>query len=362
MSDRLTRLRAILAERNLPALLIGATSNRQYISGFSGSAGSILVTQEAALVFTDFRYRIQVAREAPDFILRETSASAPLHTLVAEAAAELELACIGFEANHTNVTAYNRLVKALADRFQGSTAPELQAADGIVEQLREIKDAAEMEILRRAIAITDAAIEAVIPQLRPDHTERQVAWMLEIAMRELGADGVSFPIIVAAGPNSALPHARPGDEPLGSGRPVVIDMGALLNGYHADLTRTIVLGEADEQFWRVYNAVLEAQRQAIAGLRAGISGHQGDALARDYLEEMGFGAQFGHSLGHGVGMDIHEGPSLRRNVEQSLPANSIVSVEPGVYIDGWGGVRIEDLVLLDDQGCEVLSKARKISR
>lgn len=357
--ERLSRLRAALAERGLPALLVGGPANRRYISGFSGSYGALLVTADAALLFTDSRYIIQAARESPGFALRQIiNPGRPLPELLAEVAGELELRRIGFEAAHTSMAEYHALAEAL-------DGPILEPTEGLVEQLREVKDAAEIATLRRAIAITDAAITAVIAELRPEMSERQAAWMLEVAMRERGADALSFPIIVAAGPNSAQPHARPGDEPLGAGRPIVIDMGALVDGYHADLTRTVCLGEPDAKFREVYAIVLEAQRRALAGLRPGLRCNAADALAREHIAAAGYGDSFGHGLGHGVGLDIHEGPSLRRAAagkEQSGPrlrAGNVTSVEPGIYLEGWGGVRIEDLALITEDACEVLSQALK---
>jgi Xaa-Pro aminopeptidase len=184
--------------------------------------------------------------------------------------------------------------------------------------------------------------------------------MLEVAMRERGAEGVSFPIIVAAGRKSAMPHAEPGDEPLGSGQPIVIDMGARYAGYHADLTRTVVLGTPDERFRQIYNTVLDAQQHAIRELRPGLSGPEADALARSKIEAAGFKEAFGHSLGHGVGLHIHEGPSLSQSSKHTLRAGNVFSVEPGIYLDDWGGIRIEDLALLHEHGCEVLSQAPKM--
>jgi Xaa-Pro aminopeptidase len=184
--------------------------------------------------------------------------------------------------------------------------------------------------------------------------------MLEVAMRERGAEGVSFPIIVAAGRKSAMPHAEPGDEPLGSGQPIVIDMGARYASYHADLTRTVVLGTPDERFWNIYSIVLDAQQHAIRELRPDMSGPDADALARSKIEAAGFDEAFGHSLGHGVGLHIHEGPALSQSSKHTLRAGNVFSVEPGIYLDDWGGIRIEDLVLLHENGCEVLSRAPKM--
>ena len=358
MDERLERLRATLAERDLPALLVSGPGNRRYLSGFTGSYGWLLVTPTVALLFTDGRYMIRAAREAPAFALRQVvNPGRALPTLLSEAAAELGLARIAFEAAQMSVAEHANLVKALGG------AVELVPVEGLVEPLRERKDATELRTMRRAIAITDAAFAAVLERLTPETTEAQAAWMLEVAMRVGGAEGLAFPVIVAAGPNGAQPHASPGDEPLGSGRPIVIDMGARLGGYNADLTRTVVLGTPDDRFHTIYELVKEAQAQAIAGIGPGVLTHAVDTLARDRISAAGYGEQFNHGLGHGVGLDVHEGPALRRILPGSssppLQPGMVTSVEPGIYLEGWGGVRIEDLVLVTAQGHEVLSQAKK---
>ncbi|NTU82589.1 MAG: M24 family metallopeptidase, partial [Chloroflexales bacterium] len=314
----------------------------------------------AALLFTDGRYTLRAAREAPAFTLRQVvNPGRPFPDLLREAAAELGLARVAFEAAHTTVAEYQSLAAAMGD------AVALDPVEGVVEPLRELKDTEELATLRRAIAITDAAFTAVAERLTPETTERQAAWMLEVAMRVGGADALSFPSIVAAGPNAAQPHATPGDEPLGSGRPIIIDMGARVGGYHADLTRTIILGEPEARFRQIYALVAEAQRRAIAGLRPGLPAHEADALARDYIAAAGYGEQFGHGLGHGVGLDIHEWPQLRRALPGAgsapLRPGMVTSVEPGIYLEGWGGVRIEDLALITEGGSEVLSRAPRLA-
>lgn len=350
-----------MQEQEIESLLIVSEANCCYMSGFGGS-GVLLITHDAALIFTSFLYRIQATTEAPEFALHEFNAETPLAMALAQAAAELGLHQIAFESQHMTVDFHNTLIERLQEcRSEGHlpVAPTLHPVKGLVESLREVKDAHELKMLRHAIAITDAAFEAVLRHLRPEHTERQVAWMLEVALRERGADAVSFPIIVATGPNGAQPHAQPGDIPLSTGCPIVIDMGARYRGYHADMTRTILLGEPDGCFWEVYNIVLEAQQATFNGLRVGMKGYEADALARDYIKNAGYDDEFGHSLGHGVGLNVHEGPSLRCKSEEVLRAGSVFSVEPGIYLSDWGGVRIEDLVLLTNDGCVVLSQSPK---
>ncbi len=357
-AKRLASLREMLQEHKYEALFITKDTNRRYLSGFQGSTGTLLVTQDVAFVLTDFRYRLQLEKEAPLFTLREVSNEVPVLKMLANLVTELDLRQIAFEADHLTVNQHQKLGEIFSEK--GLDPACLKPTEGLVEKLRAVKDATEIAKLRRAIAITDAAIEAVTRDLNPNYTERQVAWMLEVAMRERGAERLSFPIIVGAGPHSAMPHARPSEEPLGEGRPIIIDMGGVFEGYHADLTRTIVIGEPDARFWQIYGLVLAAQQKAIAGIRPGMQGQAADALARDYLKAHGFEEEFGHGLGHNVGLEIHEGPSLARKKEDVLQVGNVFSVEPGLYFTDWGGVRIEDLVLLQAQGCEVLSQTAKL--
>ena len=218
----------------------------------------------------------------------------------------------------------------------------------------------ELEVIRRAVYIADRAFEAVAARLRPGMTEREVAWRLEVEMRERGADELSFPIIVASGPNGAKPHHRASDRPIQPGEPIVIDMGCRVDGYCSDMTRTITLGEPDGRFWEIYQVVLRAQQTCEDGLRAGMLGKDGDALARDVISGAGYGEQFGHGTGHGVGLLIHEAPYLSRTRgETPLVEHAVVTVEPGIDRPGWGGVRIEDMVVIGAKGCQILTTAHK---
>ena len=359
MQHRVERLRALLAEKGLPALLASAPSNRRYLSGFTGSYGWLVVTLTEAFILTDSRYRLQAAQESPGFTLREVvNPGKAMPDVVKQIAADMGLKRLAFEAAHLTVAEHGRLAATLGG------AVELAPTEGLVEQLREIKDEAEMALLRRAMAITDEVFEEITPRLRPDHTELEAAWMIEQAMRQRGADGPSFAIIVAAGSNAAHPHHRPGNDTLGEGRTIVIDMGALVGGYHADLTRTVVIGEPDERFWAIYHIVLEAQQKAIAGIGPGALAHEVDALARDHITAAGYGDCFGHGLGHGIGIDIHEGPSVRwvlpGETSAPLQPGMVTTIEPGIYIEGWGGVRIEDVALVTPRGHEVLTHAAKL--
>jgi Xaa-Pro aminopeptidase len=359
---RIDKLRGRLAEpgEDKPdALLVTTAENRRYLSGFTGSAGALLVAagqDGPARLLTDFRYVEQAAGQAPEYqVVRVTGSTWPV---VAEQARELGLRRLGFESEDVTVDAYEQLGQAIGEQ---SPETRLVPTKGLVEGLRQVKDATEVEVIRRAVDIGDRAFEAVAAGLRPGVSEREVAWRLEVAMRERGADGLSFPTIVAAGPNGAMPHHRPSDHPIGPGEPVVIDMGCRLDGYCSDMTRTISLGEADPRFWEIYQIVLRAQQTCVAGLKAGLTGNQGDALARDVIAEAGHGDHFGHGTGHGVGLAIHENPRLSHTPAGApvLPTGTVVTVEPGIYLPGWGGIRIEDMVVVGEARCQVLTTAHK---
>jgi Xaa-Pro aminopeptidase len=231
----------------------------------------------------------------------------------------------------------------------------------LVMDMRAVKDAGEIEILRKAIRLTDEALTAALAQVRPGMAERDLAWLIESYIRTHGTPSVSFEIVVASGPNGARPHARASDAALPAGEPIVIDMGAKMDGYCADLTRTVCLGQPNDpvRFWEIYHTVLRAQQAAEAVIRPGVTGKEVDAVARDLIAEAGLGDFFGHGLGHGVGLAVHEMPRLSRLAATPLAAGNVVTVEPGIYLPGWGGVRIEDVVLVTENGVEVLTEAPK---
>jgi len=352
IASRLTALRQRLQADGLDGILISRPENRRYLSGFTGSAGWLLITQEEALLITDFRYWEQAQRQAPHFeLVRLTDGMDELMPALKE---RVGARWIAFESTHITVDEHQRW---MAD---GGPVTWV-ATKEIVEPLRAVKDAGEIAALRKAAALADAALQETLVRLRPGMLEREVAWLLERTLRESGAEAAAFEIIVAGGPNGALPHAHAGDDPLPSGQPIVIDMGARVDGYCSDMTRTICLGQpADPNtFWTVYRTVHTAQQAALAMLRAGVTGVDADAAAREVITRAGYGEAFGHSLGHGVGLAIHEGPRLSRRSSDHLTSGMVVTVEPGVYLPGWGGVRIEDLVVVGEEGVEVLSQAPK---
>ena len=355
MSTRLDNLRRKLDEKGLDAILVSTPENRHYLSGFTGSAGHLVVSRDAAILATDFRYTEQAGNQSPRFqVLQVGSGWSWLSDLLKEHKWEK----MGFESHQMTVDTYRQVTETLKSTYTEGK-PSLVAAAGIIEGLRSVKDQEELALLQKAIDVADGAMESVSTTIQPGETEREVAWRMEKAMRELGADSLSFETIVAAGPNGAMPHHRPTDRAIASGEPIVIDMGAKVSGYCSDISRTVCVGEPDETFRRVYDTVLGAQLTAISTVRMGMSAGDADDLSRTVIAEAGYGENFGHSLGHGVGLVIHEYPRVGPKSEHPLVESMVFTVEPGIYISEWGGVRIEDVVLLQEDGAKVLSKARK---
>ena len=352
-THRLNRLRSALEEKKLDAILITTPENRQYLSGFVGTAGTLLISHDRAVLATDFRYTEQAGKQAPDFEVLEVTG----WKWFVEKLEEIGPARVGFESQHVTMAAYRRILAAVKDMDENK--PTFVGTSNLVENIRAVKDAHELTMLQNVIDISDKAMETVIPTLQAGQTEREISWMMEKAMREFGADSLSFDTIVASGPNGAMPHHRAGDRPVQEGEPIVIDMGAKLNGYCSDITRTVCIGQPDDQFRKIYNIVLGAQLTAISTLKPSLNGEEADNLARNVLDEAGYKKYFGHSLGHGIGLAVHEFPRVGPTSPDVLEPSMVFSVEPGIYLSGWGGVRIEDLVVLEESGARPLSKARK---
>ncbi len=338
------RLQARLREEHLDALVILKPENRRYLTGFTGSAGIVLLLPERGHLLVDFRYVEQAALEAPEYpAVRVVN----LVDGLAGVLRDLGVRRVGFEADTVTVAQLKRLQELATE---GEFVP-LEAVD----RVRWRKDPGEVAHLRRAAAIADAAFQKILADVRPGAVERDLALELEYRMRKEGAEGVAFETIVASGPRSALPHGRAADRRLAGGDFVTFDFGALVDGYHSDCTRTVVVGRASAEQREIYHLVQEAQEAAVMGLRVGLTGKEADALARDRIAAAGHGDHFGHGLGHGVGLAIHEGPTLSPREEAVLEADVVVTVEPGIYVPGWGGVRIEDLIVLREAGAEVLT-------
>jgi Xaa-Pro aminopeptidase len=330
-------------------MFVSSPANVRYLCGFSGSNGRLLVAGDAAVLVTDGRYAEQAAREAPGVDVLESRAG--LAEPAMARARAFGASRMGFEG-----TASYREYAALTDAADGV---ELAAVNGAVESLRRSKDSDEIACLERAQSFADAAFGAVVEMLREGMTERELGLRLEVAMRRAGAEGVAFAPIVAFGEHAAEPHHAPCDRPLLQGDVVKMDFGALADGYHSDMTRTVACGEPAEEIRRMYSAVAEAQRRGVDAARAGASAGDVDAAARSALDAEGYGERFVHPTGHGVGLEIHEDPLLRSGSEEELPAGAVVTVEPGVYVPGLGGVRIEDMVVVDDAAPRVLATSGK---
>jgi Xaa-Pro aminopeptidase len=357
MSLKLQNLRQRLDEEDLDGILISSPENRRYMSGFTGSAGWLLVSRDDATLATDFRYVEQAGNQAPDFNIYRIQRGL---SWLPEWTAEHGIKRIGFESQDVTVSVHGALLKAI-EEAENSNNPELIPTTSIVEKLRIFKDANELALLSEAIRIADEAIDQVGPQIEPGVTEEAVAWELEKAMRERGAEMISFDTIVGAGPNGALPHHRADESVIKPNDAIVIDMGAKYQGYCSDLTRTFFVGEPDDKFRKIYNTVLQAQLAAEEQVTAGMTGKECDAIARDIITDAGHGDDFGHSLGHGVGLEVHEYPHVGPTAEEDVLEDGMVfTIEPGIYIPGWGGVRIEDIVVLENGKARVISKAHKL--
>jgi Xaa-Pro aminopeptidase len=347
---RADRVVEVLADRELDALLVTNLVNVRYLTGFTGSSGMAVVGGDLRRFITDFRYVEQAATQVDGFDREQ----APQEFLDALAGGWPDGGLrLGFEDDHVSVRRHGRLRRVLPDNV------ELVAAGGVVEELRAVKDAEEVERIRAAAALVDEVYGTVRAQGLVGRSERDVALAIEDAMRRLGAEGPSFPSIVASAERGALPHAVPTDAPIPRGTLVTLDIGARLDGYCSDCTRTWATGKLPDDLAEAYELVRRAQEAALDAVRPGPEGREVDAVARGMIEEAGHGEHFGHGLGHGVGMEVHEGPRLARTAEGRLVAGNVVTVEPGVYLPGRGGVRIEDLVVVVDAGRTVLSGTTK---
>jgi len=354
INSRLQKLCSKFDEKEIDAILISQPENRYYLSGFNGSAGYLVITAKQAILATDFRYIEQARIQAPDYEIFQTAGD--LKDWLPRLVSELNLKQPGFEAEHIPFALYRRLNDIMNKPQSGL---KLVPIDGLVESLRAIKEPGEIEFITRAVEISDGAFEYIIDRIHVGMTEQEVAWEIEKIMREHGSQTIPFEIIVASGPNAALPHARPSQRAIQSGEPIVIDIGARYEGYASDLSRTICLGTPDDRFNKIYDIVLGAQLTAMALIKKDMSGGDIDTLARTVIEEAGYGQTFGHGLGHGVGLAPHELPRLGPDSADRITDGMVFTIEPGIYLKDWGGVRIEDLMVMENGTIRLLSKARK---
>ncbi len=353
MSDprpgRIAALVDRLTSAHVDAVLLTGLSNIRYLTGFSGSSALLVVTPREVVLITDFRYQTQVADEVGDIARISIEASSLWSGLWTQLGTLLSVRIIGFETAHIQHRDFQRLVESGA-RWQWRPTSDM------VEALRERKDDAEIARITEAAGVATRALERTLPLIHAGMTELAVAGVLEKALRDEGSEGFPFPSIVASGPRSALPHARSSPRVIERDEFLLMDFGAEVGGYCSDMTRTVVIGRATEQHRVIYDVVQVANARAASGVRAGMTGRDADAIARQYIERAGYGEQFGHSLGHGIGLEVHEAPRLARTAEATLPENAVVTIEPGVYQPGWGGVRIEDDVVLRAAGPTILTQ------
>lgn len=354
---RLERFRRIMEERELDSFLVAVPENRYYLSGYEAddlllteSSGFLFITLDKQLLLTDFRYEEAARREAQDYevILYKEG----LETLLPELLGNTEVSRLGLECHYCTYQRYLQVEKALH-----SVRPEAHVVpvENLVEGMRIVKDSEEIEQIKASLQLTEAVLADVWQTLAPGRTEKEVAWQIESAIRERGAEAVSFPPIVAGGPNGALPHAVPGERRISAGDAVILDIGSRLKHYCSDLTRTWMAGATEPRLREIYRIVREAQLAAQDAICAGKDSHEVDQVARDLIGRAGYGEKFGHGLGHGVGLAVHEKPGFGKLSRMLLEENMVVTVEPGIYLTGYGGVRLENMVRVTATGCELLN-------
>ncbi|WP_304413266.1 Xaa-Pro peptidase family protein [Sporosarcina sp. ZBG7A] len=346
---KLTKLRELLVEKELDALFVTSGYNRRYMTGFTGTAGVAIISNDDAVFITDFRYMEQAADQIKDFRIVQHE-----KTIIEEVALQVEqmkVQRLGFEKEDLTFGMY--------ELYKSKVTAELIPTAGLVEKLRIIKTPEELEVLKQAAKIADDAFTHICGFIKAGMTELEVANELEFFMRKQGATSSSFDTIVASGIRGALPHGVATDKKIETGELVTLDYGALYNGYISDITRTVAVGEPSEKMREIYEITLAAQKLAVEGIKPGMTGIQADAIARDYIASKGYGEAFGHSTGHGIGLEVHEAPGLSFRSETVLEPNMTVTAEPGIYLPGIGGVRIEDDLVITENGCERLTHCTK---
>ena len=355
--DRISRLRERLREEGVDGIWITQPENRRYVSGFRAtdlqfteSSGSLLINEHRTVLLTDSRYTEEASREAAGFEVK-TIQNGIVEGLPG-ILPDLKVRRVGFEKDYITWGLHQELEKKLGEL---SPAVDLVPLDGIMEEMREVKDEGEIVALQASADLISTVMGRIIDSLEPGLSERAIAWKVEELARQGGAEDLAFPSIVASGPNSALPHAVPTDRRLEQGEPVTLDLGVKLNGYCSDMTRTVFLGDPDPWFKTIYRTVRKAQTAAIREVHAGLETTFVDSIARDLIKQAGFGEYFGHGLGHGVGLATHEGPRLSPRKPTILKDGMVVTIEPGIYVPGKGGVRLEQMVLLTGGGVRILT-------
>ncbi len=355
--SRIELVRKKFKDLEIDGLLVLIEENRRYLSGFTGedngvaeSAGALVIGLQDLILLTDGRYTTQASAESP--LYRIVVYKKGLESVIAGLLTETGISCLGIEAPRVTLSQHAKLNKSLLEADGNAS---LKPVEDVVQEIRAVKDEHEIQQTRKVLAIAETAFQKTLAAMAPGMTEKSVAWMLERNMREGGAESLAFPVIVASGPNSALPHAVPGDRKINQGEPIIIDWGARLGGYCSDTTRTVILGTPDDRFRSVFKTVLSAHRRVCEQIRSGAGGTRLDGIAREWIDNNGYKGRFEHSLGHGTGLAVHELPHLSPVRDNVLESGMIVTVEPGIYIPDWGGVRLENQVVVRENGAEILN-------
>ena len=357
---RIDRLLTEMARHEIDAVIISCPQNRFYLSGFKAedvslneSSGMLFISKDCLAFITDSRYIEAAKEEAPDFDILQYDQNNSFEQLIAKICREKNIKNLGIESEFLSLARFIKLNETLRKE---EVPTSLIPADEFVGCLRAVKDEEELSLIKDSLKLAEEVMEEVYDYLKPGVIEREVAWFIERRIREKGAEGVSFPPIVAGGPRAALPHAIPTERPLREGEPIIIDMGARFNGYCSDITRTVFLGYIPDLWERIYGIVWEAQRLAQEAAQPGITSEKLDEVARQFIERAGYGAYFGHGLGHGVGIAIHEPPSIRKTGSMVLEPGMVFTIEPGIYLPGKGGIRLENMVVMKNDGAELLNR------
>ncbi|WP_186430006.1 Xaa-Pro peptidase family protein [Clostridium sp. BSD9I1] len=349
LQQRIEKLREIIKKKGIDAVLLISNPNRNYMTGFTGDESFAILTLDKGIFITDSRYTEQAQSQVEYYEVRQYKGA--IADYLNEVIDELNIRTLGFEEDILTFKEYST--------YKAKFKCELIPMEGMVEKLRLIKDSDEISAIKRAAAIADNAFAKILQFVKPGMTEREVGVELEYWLKRFGGSGLSFPSIVASGGRSSLPHGQPTEKVIKMGDFLTLDFGCIYNDYCSDMTRTIVMGNATDKMLEIYNIVLEAQEAALKAFKPGVTGADVDKVARDIIKQRGYGEYFGHGLGHGVGRQIHEEPRVSPMGNTVLEPGMVVTDEPGIYIPDFGGVRIEDLVLITENGCEILSKSPK---
>ncbi len=359
LTKRIDRLRELMIQSKLDVIIIFSDENRRYLSGFTGedgnydeSAGILIITDKELILATDSRYKLQAENEAKLYSIYCYEKGLSLELPEILKSLTQKPATIGIEASRITLELYKKIKDKIDEK---GLKVELLSAENALKYFRVVKDTEEIAVIKASLKIAETAFLQLKERIHPEMAEKEAAWLLEKLIRENGADSLSFPVIAASGSNSALPHAIPEERRFNKNEPLLFDFGAKLNGYCSDISRTLVIGEPDSTFKEAYQTLVNAQKMAIDAIKPGVKCCDIDKIAREYIDSSKFSGKFNHALGHGVGIAIHEPPRLSRLDDTTLKAGAVVTVEPGIYIPEWGGIRLENMVQVTEEGAKVLN-------